>query len=107
MKKGILSGLKVLDLSRMLSGPYCTMMLADHGAEVIKIESPTGDTSRKTGPFKPEDLFMLPSVVLEIPNLEKVLIYIGLHMTLLLKLWGELLALLVQIKILQLKLVRV
>ena len=56
MKKGILSGLKVLDLSRMLSGPYCTMMLADHGAEVIKIESPTGDTSRKTGPFKPEDL---------------------------------------------------
>ena len=55
MKKGILSGLKVLDLSRMLSGPYCTMMLADHGAEVIKIESPTGDTSRKTGPFKIED----------------------------------------------------
>ena len=51
MKKGILSGLKVLDLSRMLSGPYCTMMLADHGAEVIKIESPTGDT-RKTGPSK-------------------------------------------------------
>lgn len=56
MKKGILSGLKVLDLSRMLSGPYCTMMLADHGAEVIKIESPTGDTSRKTGPFQSNDI---------------------------------------------------
>ena len=56
MRKGILSGLKVLDLSRMLSGPYCTMMLADHGAEVIKIEDPTGDTSRKTGPFQSEDL---------------------------------------------------
>ena len=56
MKKGILSGLKVLDLSRMLSGPYCTMMLADHGAEVIKIEDPNGDTSRKTGPFQYEDL---------------------------------------------------
>ena len=56
MKKGILSGLKVLDLSRMLSGPYCTMMLADHGAEVIKIESTTGDTSRKTGPFQSNDI---------------------------------------------------
>ena len=56
MKLGILSGLKVLDLSRMLSGPYCTMMLADHGAEVIKIESPSGDTSRGTGPFRSNDL---------------------------------------------------
>ena len=55
-KHGILTGITVLDLSRMLSGPYCTMMLADHGAEVIKVEDTTGDKSRSTGPFKLEDI---------------------------------------------------
>jgi crotonobetainyl-CoA:carnitine CoA-transferase CaiB-like acyl-CoA transferase len=52
---GILAGVRVLDLSRMLSGPYCTMMLADHGAEVIKIEGEGGDTSRSNGPFRDDD----------------------------------------------------
>src|SRR3954471_8011150 len=50
--KGPLSGIVVVDLSRILAGPYCTLMMAELGARVIKVEPPgKGDDARAYGPF--------------------------------------------------------
>lgn len=51
MQNGALTGLKVLDFTHFVAGPYCTKLLADYGAEVVKVESPNGDGARRIGPF--------------------------------------------------------
>ncbi len=51
MAGGALDGIKVVELATMVSGPYCGKLLADMGANVIKVEPPGGDPSRQCGPF--------------------------------------------------------
>jgi succinyl-CoA:mesaconate CoA transferase len=52
---GALSNLRVIDLTQVLAGPYCTMLLADMGADVVKIERPGGDLIRSNPPFVESD----------------------------------------------------
>jgi len=50
---GALAGIKVVDFTEYIAGPYCTMMLADMGADVVKVERPEGDAWRHTAPVAP------------------------------------------------------
>jgi len=52
---GALRDIRVIDLTQMLAGPYGTMILADHGAQVIKVEPFDGDMTRRGGPYRDDD----------------------------------------------------
>ena len=52
---GALDGVRIVDLTQMLAGPYCTMLLADQGAEIIKVEPLDGDHTRIIGPYHADD----------------------------------------------------
>ena len=52
---GALDGVRIIDLTQMLAGPFCTMLLADQGAEVVKVEPIDGDHTRIIGPYHADD----------------------------------------------------
>ena len=77
-----LSNIVVLDLTNVLSGPFATQILSDLGAEIIKVEKPDGDDSRKFGPFiKKRSSYFISlnrgkkSIILDFKNEEDKKIY--------------------------------
>ena len=65
---GPLEGIRVLDLTRNVAGPFATKLMADYGADVLKVEPPEGDPSRRYGPFHGDD-----------PHPEKSALYLHLN----------------------------
>ena len=71
MAEQTLSGVKVLDVTWYLAGPYCTKMFADFGADMLKVERPSeGDPTRNIGPFLGDDAHPEKSVLFANLNLK-------------------------------------
>ncbi|HAA94102.1 MAG TPA: hypothetical protein DHW65_01365 [Dehalococcoidia bacterium] len=71
MSEQALEGVKVLDLTHHIAGPYCTKLLADFGAQVTKIERPGGDPARRMGPFFHDEVDPEKSLVFAYLNTNK------------------------------------
>lgn len=75
---GLLSGVRIVDLTQMLSGPYCSFLLAGMGADVIKVEPLDGDNTRHQGPFVPDDVAKVHSAYFESVNRGKRSVVVNL-----------------------------
>ena len=71
MTERALEGVKVLDLTHHIAGPYCTKLLADFGAEVVKVERPGGDPARRMAPFHHDEINLEKSLVFAYLNTNK------------------------------------
>ena len=79
MAAGVFDGLKVLDLSEDVAGSFCARLLADYGADVLKVEPPAGSAMRRVGPFYHDDPHPEKSLFFLILNLNKKGITLNLH----------------------------
>ena len=71
MPSGVFDGVKVLDLSEDIAGSFCARLLADYGADVLKLEPPGGAALRKMGPFFGDDPHPEKSLFFLVMNLNK------------------------------------
>ena len=71
MPDGALEGVKVLDLTHHVAGPWCAKLLADYGADVLKVERPEGDPARRMGPFFHDEVDAEKSLLFHYLNTNK------------------------------------
>ena len=79
MTERALEGVKVLDLTHHIAGPYCTKLLADFGAEVVKVERPSGDPARRMAPFHHDEADSEKSLVFAYLNTNKQSVTLNLR----------------------------